>query len=78
MAHLVKKEQCNGCHACFNACPVQAISMLSDEEGFLYPAINENICIECGKCDRSCPIQNPPVQNPLEDAYACYAKNVAD
>lgn len=78
MAHLVNKEQCNGCHACFNACPVQAISMLSDEEGFLYPAINENICIECGKCDRSCPIQNPPVQNPLEDAYACYAKNVAE
>lgn len=78
MAHLVNKEQCNGCHACFNACPVQAISMLSDEEGFLYPVINENICIECGKCDRSCPIQNPPAHNPLADAYACYAKNVAE
>ena len=75
MTHLVEKEKCNGCHACYNACPVQAISMQFDAEGFLYPAIDASICIDCGKCDRVCSIQNPPAINPYEEAYACYAKN---
>lgn len=78
MAHLVEKEKCNGCHACFNTCPVQAISMQSDDEGFLYPVIDAEKCIDCGKCDRACSIQNPPAINPYEEAYACYAKNAEE
>ena len=75
MNHLTTKERCNGCHACYNACPVHAISMQRDEEGFLYPVINPERCISCAKCDKVCPILNMPDNNPLDEAYACYAKD---
>lgn len=73
MDHLTTKGRCNGCHACYQACPVAAISMQPDTDGFLYPVIDAATCINCGKCDRVCPVLNPPTLNPLEDAYACYA-----
>lgn len=49
-----QKEQCCGCSACADVCPVKAISMKADEEGFLYPIINENKCINCKLCDNVC------------------------
>lgn len=48
------KESCCGCSACFAACPVQAIRMLPDEEGFLYPAVNAERCIRCFRCVSVC------------------------
>lgn len=30
----VKKENCCGCHACYNVCPKFAINMVADKEGF--------------------------------------------
>lgn len=32
-----------------------AISMLPDEEGFLYPVIDASLCIRCYKCEKVCP-----------------------
>ena len=52
------KELCCGCTACKSVCPVDAISMVRDEEGFLYPKIDLNKCIKCGACKRVCPITN--------------------
>lgn len=49
-----EKKDCCGCSACADACPVNAIEMHVDEEGFLYPHINRASCIHCGKCDRVC------------------------
>lgn len=49
-----KKENCCGCTACYAICPVQAISMEPDEEGFLYPIINEEKCIRCYRCISVC------------------------
>lgn len=51
------KEKCSGCFACDNVCPVDAITMKEDEEGFLYPKINQDICIDCGICRSVCPFQ---------------------
>lgn len=48
------KEDCCGCTACFAICPKQAISMVEDDEGFLYPTIDENRCIGCGLCLKVC------------------------
>lgn len=50
-----QKERCSGCTACQHVCPVGAISMIPDEEGFLYPEIDEEKCIECDRCREVCP-----------------------
>ena len=52
-----RKEDCCGCTACYAICPKHAISMVEDEEGFLYPEINEENCIRCGSCLNVCPIR---------------------
>lgn len=52
------KADCMGCSACFAACPKNAIEMKADSEGFLYPQIQEAKCIDCGKCERVCPLKN--------------------
>lgn len=54
--HSVAPEDCCGCSACFNICPVQAITMQEDREGFKYPKIDERSCINCGKCEKACPV----------------------
>lgn len=51
------KENCTGCTACYSICPIKCIDMKQDEEGFLYP-VASNACIDCGKCERVCPIIN--------------------
>ena len=48
---------CYGCHACKAICPVNAITMQSDEEGFLFPHIDSAKCIECNACEKTCPTQ---------------------
>lgn len=74
---LDDKNKCCGCETCSNVCPVHALSMSYDEEGFLHPAIDEAICISCGLCKEHCPVEQPPALNPLKVAYACYAKDNA-
>lgn len=52
------KQDCCGCMACVQRCPKHCISMKEDKEGFLYPVVNENICIDCGLCEKVCPWLN--------------------
>lgn len=54
-------EHCCGCGSCKNSCPVNAITMKADTEGFLMPEINKEICINCEKCDKVCPYENTKV-----------------
>lgn len=52
-----RKEECCGCASCYAICPKGAISMVEDEEGFEYPKINHDMCIQCYMCLRGCPIK---------------------
>ena len=44
--------------ACSFSCPKSAISMKEDECGFLYPEINQELCVHCNLCTKVCPLQN--------------------
>lgn len=50
-----KKAACFGCGACQAVCTKQAITMKWDEEGFSYPVINHEHCVNCGRCAEICP-----------------------
>lgn len=56
MIEIKKPKDCCGCHACYSACPKQCISMNEDKEGFLYPHVNIDNCIDCGLCEKVCPV----------------------
>lgn len=58
MIDVTNKIDCCGCNACGDVCPKQAISFKTDVEGFWYPEVNKELCIECGLCERVCPIIN--------------------
>lgn len=58
MIALSDKNNCCGCSACAQRCPKQCISMLTDGEGFLYPIVDAEQCIDCGLCEKVCPCLN--------------------
>lgn len=58
MIDIKEKKDCCGCNACYDACPKDAISLQTDNEGFWYPVVDNAKCIDCGLCEKSCPIIN--------------------
>ena len=56
MIKITNKEDCCGCSACASVCTHNAIKLRADEEGFLYPSVDTNYCIDCGLCEKVCPI----------------------
>ena len=71
---LSSKQDCCGCHACYNVCPENCISMKNDLEGFWYPRINEELCIHCNMCKKVCHAvnKNKTENNPV--AYLGFNK----
>lgn len=66
---------CCGCGNCFYICKKNAISLRSDDEGFIRPFINDN-CIDCGACLNVCP-QTKEVQfMNNQQAYVVLTKDV--
>mgnify|MGYP005775089559 CR=1 FL=1 len=70
MITILDKRNCCGCTACYNVCSKKAIEMVSDEQGFLYPKVNNENCIQCGLCNKVCPYLNDArPQIDLEKAF---------
>lgn len=59
-------ELCTGCGVCADICPQKAIKMTSSKRGFLYPAVDDNICIHCNRCIKQCPVKH---DNVAETSY---------
>lgn len=76
---LVKdKEQCCGCSACEQKCPFNAIKMTVDEEGFYYPAIDEEACTNCGLCTKVCNNLPPKEGEYTQEYYAAKSCSMED
>ena len=56
------KSQCVGCESCVQICSKSAITIKEDVEGFRYPVIDSDKCVNCGLCRKVCPITNMPVR----------------
>ena len=61
---------CTGCHACANICPAKCIMMKKSEAGFLIPEIDQSSCINCGQCEKVCPVIHIPEISTQTVAYA--------
>ena len=81
MIKVIDKKDCCGCNACGDVCGHGAISFVDDEEGFWYPKVDESKCIECGLCEKVCPllhmdeIRNHGQQEP--EIVGAYHKNIS-
>lgn len=69
------KRNCCGCGACMNVCPKKAITMREDECGFLYPDIDDSLCVNCDACRKVCGYQNLPEAFEPQKVYALAAKD---
>lgn len=58
MLEIKNKKDCCGCNACVQICPKQCIEIKVDYEGFEYPCVSVDSCIDCGLCEKVCPIVN--------------------
>ncbi len=63
-----KSKYC-GCGACAQVCPTGCIQMRRDREGFQYPFIKKQQCIQCKQCRIVCPMKQ-------EEMNAEYNKEV--
>ena len=70
MIDIRDKSQCCGCEACVQRCPKQCISLVEDSEGFLYPQVDKNVCVDCGLCEKVCPVVNQSDERQPQAVYA--------
>lgn len=74
----IAKELCCGCGVCGAVCPVNAIRMEADDEGFLYPQLDRITCVDCGLCREKCPIMAGKSMRLSQHGIACYAAHETD
>ena len=78
MIKITDKQDCCGCAACVQRCPKHCISMVEDEEGFLYPVVDGAVCIDCGLCEKVCPMINRPEKLSVKDVFAVKNRDEAE
>lgn len=75
MITITDKHNCCGCSACSSICPKHCITMQADNEGFLYPKVNEAECIDCGLCEKVCHELHPFEERKPQKVYAAINKD---
>jgi len=75
MPRLASHTRCTGCSACMNGCPMDAITMERDKEGFAYPVVDSAKCVRCGRCTAICPILRERPASPLPAVFAAWNRD---
>lgn len=59
--------KCVGCTACAAICPRNVITIKKNTEGFQIPFVeNSADCVECGLCEKACPVLNHKEERQFE------------
>lgn len=66
---------CTGCESCSYVCPKGAISFECRDNGYSYPKIDHNLCINCGICEKSCAIFIKPELIKVNRAFSFSSKD---
>ena len=56
---LCNSVSCTACGSCVTICPKNCIRFTTDDYGYTYPYIDTNNCINCGMCEKACPVLTP-------------------
>lgn len=77
MPKLANYKECTGCMACIDACPTNALDFSFDPEEHYTISINEQACVSCGICEKTCPVLNKPEQTSLKNStpYVAWSPN---
>lgn len=75
MKKIISKNLCTGCTTCATVCPKNAITLVEDIEGFKYPVIDQDKCINCGLCKKKCPVLNTKTNIAINKCYVGYSKS---
>ncbi|MDW2799768.1 Coenzyme F420 hydrogenase/dehydrogenase, beta subunit C-terminal domain [Clostridium boliviensis] len=69
-------QDCVGCRSCEQSCPPNCITIEENAEGFLYPVVNDSMCVQCGICLKKCPVSQ--TWSDVRDPLAAYALKELD
>lgn len=75
MIKLADKKDCTACGACAFICAKHCITMSEDEHGLIYPKLDTTNCVECGRCQKTCPIISPLDVNTPQTAYSAWSND---
>ncbi len=74
MNNISDFSKCSNCGACYNICPVSAISV--NEMGMFYSiSVDSEKCTQCGLCKSVCPVNKPEQKQNLISAYMGYNRD---
>ena len=71
MISVKDKVKCCGCEACVQRCPQKCITFDEDSEGFRYPRVDTDRCVQCGLCEQVCPMLHQPLLTTSPQPF-CY------
>lgn len=74
---MLPEKKCTGCGACMSICKRSCITMKQDQEGFIYPVIDSELCVNCCLCEKVCPVINK-IEMKTNDVPVAFAGKIID